>query len=819
MIKKAFLLLILLFTAVSGLVAGTPGSWQVLQMSGVTIDNVVDTPRYVYYLTGGVLYAYDKDNDETTFFSPGTKVSDSGIVSIRYNDKEKYLLCIYGNCNLDLIYDDGRIVNMPDIKNAKISGDKKINAVSFGDGRFYVATSFGIVVCDDERHAVVESGIYNKNVMQAQEFGDYLVIFADYYLHYSPKSIRHNTFDKFTRFENVGIDSWQKIDDSSYICIFRDDINICRFDISAGTVSQSFITKSDGASAIEPMADGYLLVTDNNMVVIDKAGGMVSATPIPVQLKNHKMGAWKSMKSVWAADNSGIGNYDIDGGAITVISDKYRPESSKQFNSAFAYTTPDGNETYFNGIGNSTYHPSGDINGGYGIPLLLESYEWGSGKITPRYPELEKQLSDNSQLAQNESGLNLLYGGPGQTVIDPEDASFVYHANNYDGLIVLKDGELFYHYDRNNSPIVTGSWGSRAYGLCFDNQGNLWIAHWGNSSHNGTSPLKVISKESLQILRKNPETLTEKDAKGGFKHWQSPAWVENNSGWTDGKIVFAGNYGMYVDAEWDGPIVGIDTKGTLRTSDDKVVKFTGVTDQDGNVIKLYTKTSLLKDRNNHVWIGTDAGVYILKDAKNLVDDSSNYLSVTRPKVPRNDGTNYADYLLDTDKIICMAVDPTNRKWIGTAGSGMFLVNESGTEILEEINKDNSPLVSNTITMIACDPKGNEVLVGTPEGLFLYSSDASPAADDYSEVIAYPNPVRPEYSGMITIKGLMDNSLVKISDIKGNVVWNGRSEGGLAVWDGCDAAGNRVNSGVYMVYTSQNASGLASGAVTKIVVIN
>ena len=276
---------------------------------------------------------------------------------------------------------------------------------------------------------------------------------------------------------------------------------------------------------------------------------------------------------------------------------------------------------------------------------------------------------------------------------------------------------------------------------------------------------------------------------------------------------------MYVDAEWDGPIVGIDTKGTLRTSDDKVVKFTGVTDQDGNVIKLYTKTSLLKDRNNHVWIGTDAGVYILKDAKNLVDDSSNYLSVTRPKVPRNDGTNYADYLLDTDKIVCMAVDPTNRKWIGTAGSGMFLVNESGTEIIEEINKDNSPLVSNTITMIACDPKGNEVLIGTPEGLFLYSSDASPAADDYSEVIAYPNPVRPEYSGMITIKGLMDNSLVKIADIKGNVVWNGRSEGGLAVWDGCDAAGNRVNSGVYMVYTSQNASGSASGAVTKIVVIN
>lgn len=142
------------------MVAGTPGSWHVLQMSGVTIDNVVDTPRYVYYLTGGVLYAYDKDNDETTFFSPGTKVSDSGIVSIRYNDKEKYLLCIYGNCNLDLIYDDGRIVNMPDIKNAKISGDKKINAVSFGDGRFYVAASFGCFFEIVDSHLQYKNSLY-----------------------------------------------------------------------------------------------------------------------------------------------------------------------------------------------------------------------------------------------------------------------------------------------------------------------------------------------------------------------------------------------------------------------------------------------------------------------------------------------------------------------------------------------------------------------------------------------------------------------------------------------------------------------------------
>ena len=105
------------------------------------------------------------------------------------------------------------------------------------------------------------------------------------------------------------------------------------------------------------------------------------------------------------------------------------------------------------------------------------------------------------------------------------------------------------------------------------------------------------------------------------------------------------------------------------------------------------------------------------------------------------------------------------------------------------------------------------------GMYLYSSTSAPAAEDYSEVYAYPNPVRPDYSGWITINGLMDNSLVKIADMKGNVLYSTVSEGGMVVWDGCNADGSRVRSGVYLVLASQNASGDPSGVVTKIVVIN
>ncbi len=82
----------------------------------------------------------------------------------------------------------------------------------------------------------------------------------------------------------------------------------------------------------------------------------------------------------------------------------------------------------------------------------------------------------------------------------------------------------------------------------------------------------------------------------------------------------------------------------------------------------------------------------------------------------------------------------------------------------------------------------------------------------------PNPVRPDYSGWITISGLMENSLVKIADTAGNVICTGRSEGGNFSWDGCDSTGRRVRTGVYYVLASQNQQG-NSGIVAKFMVVN
>ena len=188
------------------------------------------------------------------------------------------------------------------------------------------------------------------------------------------------------------------------------------------------------------------------------------------------------------------------------------------------------------------------------------------------------------------------------------------------------------------------------------------------------------------------------------------------------------------------------------------------------------------------------------------------------KVPRNDGTNLADYLLSGLDITAIAVDNANRKWIGTNNNGLYVV--SNDNIVEEhhFTTSNSSILSNVIQSIIIDNKTGKVFIGTDKGLCSYQSEASETNEDMNKdnVWAYPNPVRPEYRGMITITGLSFNADVKITTSNGVLVAQGRSTGGSFLWDGNDLKGKRVASGIYMVQTATSDG--SKGTVCKIAII-
>jgi hypothetical protein len=340
--------------------------------------------------------------------------------------------------------------------------------------------------------------------------------------------------------------------------------------------------------------------------------------------------------------------------------------------------------------------------------------------------------------------------------------------------------------------------------VAFDKENNLWCTN------------EIISEDqaSLHILpaeARKKETTTIKDwipiKLGGFKAQKDVQLL----------ICKKSNMIFLCDGKWCGYLVAYDTKGTYTdTSDDEYMLWNSFIDQDGKTFTPVYTSALVEDEKGRVWVGSTEGIIEISNPRNAINKN---MTINRLKVPRNDGTNYADYLLDAIHVTSISVDNSNRKWVGTMDDGVYLVNETGSQILEHFTSENSYFPGGNTYKVYAHPLSNKVYIGTQYGLAEYSSYSSPAKEDYTEIYAYPNPVKPDYTGLITITGLMDNSLVKIADSAGNVFHTTRSEGGMATWDGCNSAGERVKSGVYFVFVSQNENDQASGAVTKIMIIN
>jgi flagellar hook assembly protein FlgD len=137
--------------------------------------------------------------------------------------------------------------------------------------------------------------------------------------------------------------------------------------------------------------------------------------------------------------------------------------------------------------------------------------------------------------------------------------------------------------------------------------------------------------------------------------------------------------------------------------------------------------------------------------------------------------------------------------------------------IHHFTTENSPLPSNYIESIAINHKTGEVFIGTDKGIASYKSDAIRPEENLknSEIHAYPNPVKSNYNGNISIVGLTDDCNVKIVDGAGYLINEGISKGGMYTWNGRNQKGEKVSSGVYIVLLYDKNGN--EGEVTKIVV--
>ena len=384
--------------------------------------------------------------------------------------------------------------------------------------------------------------------------------------------------------------------------------------------------------------------------------------------------------------------------------------------------------------------------------------------------------------------------------VDPTDPTHI-AVGGRSGLYEFKNGILkAYHY-KDNSPLRP-AWNhtnntehdnsfTLVHGIKYDKDGNLWVLN--------------SQAKNINLLQLTKEGKWNKFTK-------KELYNKNEIGCEGLRCAMIDSRGLlwFINTSWENPAVFC-----YDIWMDTLYKYDSFINQDG---VSYNTNALIyditEDKSGNIWIATNKAIFYFSK-----EDIENFnFNLYQEKIPRNDGTDYADYLLTGLSSRCIKVDGGGRKWVGTEGNGLFLISEDNMTQVHHFTTSNSPLISDNIYDVSINGTTGEVFILTDKGLCSYMSDATTPNEEMTtnNVWAYPNPVTPDYTGLITITGLSYDADVKILSTNGALMTEGRSNGGTFTWDGCDSKGRRVASGIYMVVTA--TSNGEKGTVCKIAIV-
>ena len=351
---------------------------------------------------------------------------------------------------------------------------------------------------------------------------------------------------------------------------------------------------------------------------------------------------------------------------------------------------------------------------------------------------------------------------------------YTFYASWYHGISKMKDEDFIekYGYNNTNGVLDTVYYSNnriRISDIKFDDHGNLW----GLSSE---------VNHPLFVKTKNDE-------------WFSFSMNQNKIGlFFDDLIIDQFNQKWGVIGRSGGLFVYDDNNTISDPSDDQYKTIKNTVGQ-GNLPSMAVY-SIAEDLDGEVWVGTDKGIGVFYNPSAIF--SGNNFDAQQILITEGE---YGQYLLSEEKIKCITIDGANRKWIGTEKSGVFLISDDGMEEILHFTTNNSPLFSDDIYDITINPTSGEVFIGTGKGLISYRSDATNGATTQSTTKVFPNPVRETYNGIISISGLVAGANIKITDIDGNLVFEDFAKGGQASWNGKYKNGDRVSTGVYLVFST------------------
>jgi len=758
---RTVILSLMIFLPSSIFGQGAIGTWED-HLPYHSMKQVIAGENDVFGVTDHAIAIYNLRYNEIRKLSTVHGLNEYGISTLAYSNDYGTLVIGYSSTNIDL-YRNNVITNISDIRDKYIPGSKEINRIVTKEKYAYILCSFGIVVLDLEKNEIYDTWNPSPNsstadVLDVAFLGN--TIFASTDKGVLSADINNPGLAYFGNWSPVpGIDQNGIYDN---IEVADDKLFISRQ--ATGAEGDSLLLLSQGmVSVLSALADQkvFSIVSSENSVLVSRG--------------------------------IGIDEYNTDGLLLREIRN-------------FGWTDPDCRDAI---IKDGTVYIA-DLIRGIVIENNSNSYE---SVVIPG------PLSINSASIYSEEGNIYIAGGqvteewenalnPFQayTFMDrlwtiysdndsrdvlrvkpfPHNSSKLYASTWGSGLYVMDETGITEHYDDSNSPlesVVPGSDFVRVCGMAFDDNNMLWLTQSGVDNN-----IKILKPDNTWVVL--PYTIDAPLASDILITRSGKKW-----------IILPGGNGLFILDDNHSP---------ENFGDDEWMKL-DVRDQFGK--KFNTIYSIAEDLDGNIWIGTNEGPALYYNPERVLSED---IYCHRIKIPRNDGSGLADYLLGTESIKSISIDGGNRKWLGTNSSGVFLVSEDGKELIKSYSTANSPLLSDTIISIDINDVSGEVWIATSKGIISVREKATEGDDSLKKVYAFPNPVRPDYKGLLTITGLARNTNVKITDISGNLVFETTSTGGQTTWDLNNYKGQRSSTGVYLVFCSTENG--ESSEVIKILIV-
>lgn len=763
MLKNLTLALALLYGSAH---AQEIGAWDDLY-SYNRVSDVVQMNNDVYLCAAGrALYKFDYPNKEVTKFSKAQGLNDINVAKIERDPATGIVLIGYDNANIDVL-DGGRIFNVADIVNSeKYSGSKFINDIEIHDGKAYFATGFGVVVFDFVRRIILDTWILGDNATELEVYDLTFDVNADTVW----AATADGLYKAYLQDPLYYYSSWSK--DMSFTSPVGEFVEYFEGNLFASSSfgSQDSVYIRVPGQTWKPIPDNSLgeisqvEVVDGRLMMTSAFGAEERASDGSlIVMITGGYGGNTGFRPLYSVRND-AGNWFIgdERQGLIYIDNPYYVQRAKPL-------SPRTNEVYSLYSGNGgLFVSTGNVNG-----------VWAPQYVYEGFYVLNNQEWTHFDVNATNGAHDIV-----QVLEDPLDESRFFVAAFGTGLLEFHDGVLFQTWnDATTGGVLTGRSDNandlRLGNMAFDDEGVLWMTI-------STSPHSLVSyNREGEWSFHNIGTFNA----GEIKNLRI---LDNGDFW-----IQARNNGIYAVRIRDG-VTSTQDLGTGEGNGDLSSSFV----HDFEV-----------DLDGEVWIGTGEGVMVHYSPDNLFVSGRNYDA--KSIIVLENGVYQR--LLGSEGVLAVEVDGANRKWFGTETGGLFLISDDGLDEIHHFTKENSPLPSNRIIDVEVDDETGVVYIATDVGVVTFNGDATGGVEVMEELLVYPNPVRPGYTGPIAVRGLVEDAQVKITDVSGNLVFETVANGGQAVWYGEDLSGNRVSTGVYLVFITDDLG--ENTQVTKILLVN